>query len=112
MFCATIEITLLQFTSGTTGNPKGVTLSHHNLVNNAFNIGHRVGYDEEVLLKKRHNPINCHYDKHRCIVYAARCRSTIALATLPEPLLPFYTEPHLLSPAPGQPDTGRVFFIF
>merc|ERR1719300_1614023 len=38
----------IQFTSGTTGNPKGVTLSHHNLVNNAFNIGHRVGYDAEV----------------------------------------------------------------
>ena len=37
-----------KFTSGTTGNPKGVTLSHHNLVNNAFNIGHRVGYDQEV----------------------------------------------------------------
>ena len=41
----------VQFTSGTTGNPKGVTLSHHNLVNNAYNIGHRIGYDEEVLLK-------------------------------------------------------------
>ena len=41
----------VQFTSGTTGNPKGVTLSHHNLVNNAFNIGHRVGYDAEVFLK-------------------------------------------------------------
>merc|ERR1712106_883599 len=35
----------IQFTSGTTGNPKGVTLSHHNLVNNAFQIGHRIGYD-------------------------------------------------------------------
>jgi len=35
----------IQFTSGTTGKPKGVTLSHHNLVNNAFQIGHRIGYD-------------------------------------------------------------------
>jgi len=35
----------IQFTSGTTGNPKGVTLSHHNLVNNAFNIGYRIGYN-------------------------------------------------------------------
>ena len=38
----------IQFTSGTTGKPKGVTLSHHNLVNNAYNIGVRMGYDQEV----------------------------------------------------------------
>ncbi|GCC31551.1 hypothetical protein chiPu_0010010 [Chiloscyllium punctatum] len=35
----------IQFTSGTTGNPKGVTLSHHNIVNNARFIGYRMGYD-------------------------------------------------------------------
>jgi len=35
----------IQFTSGTTGNPKGVTLSHHNLVNNAYQIGQRIGYN-------------------------------------------------------------------
>jgi len=35
----------IQFTSGTTGKPKGVTLSHHNLVNNAFQIGYRIGYN-------------------------------------------------------------------
>lgn len=32
------------FTSGTTGNPKGVTLTHHNLINNAFFVGQRIGY--------------------------------------------------------------------
>lgn len=34
----------IQFTSGTTGSPKGATLNHHNIVNNAQYVGARLGY--------------------------------------------------------------------
>jgi len=37
----------IQFTSGTTGSPKGVVLSHYNLVNNSRQLGHRLGYDKK-----------------------------------------------------------------
>lgn len=34
----------IQYTSGTTGTPKGVTLTHHNILNNGFFIGQRLNY--------------------------------------------------------------------
>ena len=33
------EVINMQYTSGTTGFPKGVMLTHHNVINNGFNIG-------------------------------------------------------------------------
>ncbi|HSR25609.1 MAG TPA: AMP-binding protein, partial [Candidatus Eisenbacteria bacterium] len=36
----------IQYTSGTTGFPKGATLSHHGILNNGYFIGERLGYTE------------------------------------------------------------------
>ncbi|HET8794994.1 MAG TPA: AMP-binding protein, partial [Arthrobacter sp.] len=37
----------LQYTSGTTGFPKGATLTHHNILNNGFFIGELLNYTEQ-----------------------------------------------------------------
>jgi fatty-acyl-CoA synthase len=46
------EVINMQYTSGTTGFPKGVMLTHHNILNNGFHIGERQKFssDERVCL--------------------------------------------------------------
>ena len=41
------EVINMQYTSGTTGFPKGVMLTHHNIVNNGYNIGECMRFTEK-----------------------------------------------------------------
>ncbi len=41
------EVVNMQYTSGTTGFPKGVMLTHYNVVNNGFNIGECMKFTEK-----------------------------------------------------------------
>jgi fatty-acyl-CoA synthase len=41
------DIINIQFTSGTTGNPKGAALTHHNILNNAYQVARGMKFTEQ-----------------------------------------------------------------
>ncbi|XP_025086706.1 acyl-CoA synthetase family member 2, mitochondrial-like, partial [Pomacea canaliculata] len=57
----------IQFTSGTTGFPKGATLTHHNMINNAFNVGLRLDYHNRI------SRICCPVPLYHCIGMVLAC---------------------------------------
>ena len=89
----------IQFTSGTTGKPKGVTLSHHNLVNNAYNIGVRMGYDEEVSPVITTVSINILTSSNTESVFPSPSITASATSALHWEVS--FTEPPVSSPAPA-----------
>ncbi len=63
----------IQYTSGTTGSPKGVLLSHHNLLNNAFLIGNamRVSRADRLCCPvPMYHCFGCVMSSLLCLVYA------------------------------------------
>ncbi len=68
------EVVNIQYTSGTTGKPKGVLLSHRNLVNNAFLVGAGLRWSERdrlCLAVPMYHCFGCVMGSLQSIVYGA-----------------------------------------
>uniref|UniRef100_A0A914DMD3 Medium-chain acyl-CoA ligase ACSF2, mitochondrial n=1 Tax=Acrobeloides nanus TaxID=290746 RepID=A0A914DMD3_9BILA len=72
----------IQYTSGTTGNPKGATLTHHNIVNNAYFVGRRAGYHEHRSIICIPNPL---YHCFGCVMGSASAVMHFQTCVFPAP---------------------------
>ena len=68
------DVVNIQYTSGTTGKPKGVLLTHHNLVNNAYLVGRGLKWtdaDKLCLPVPLYHCFGCVMGSLQAIVYGA-----------------------------------------
>ena len=69
------EVVNIQFTSGTTGKPKGVQLTHHNLVNNAYLVGRCLKWTEDDILcmpVPLYHCFGCVMGSLQCLLFGAK----------------------------------------
>ncbi|KAE9420619.1 hypothetical protein Angca_003323 [Angiostrongylus cantonensis] len=72
----------IQYTSGTTGQPKGATLTHHNVLNNAYFIGIRAGYNEQKTIICIPNPL---YHCFGCVLGVLAALTHLQTCVFPAP---------------------------
>ncbi len=62
------DLLTLIYTSGTTGNPKGVMLTHHNILSNALSVSENLPTDQEIHRSLSFLPL-CHIFERTCFYF-------------------------------------------
>jgi fatty-acyl-CoA synthase len=73
--CDPREVVNIQYTSGTTGKPKGVLLTHHNIVNNAYLVGRCLQWTADDILcmpVPLYHCFGCVMGSLQCLVFGAK----------------------------------------
>jgi fatty-acyl-CoA synthase len=69
------EVVNIQYTSGTTGKPKGVLLTHHNLINNAYLVGRCLKWTADEILCSPvplYHCFGCVMGSLQCLLFGAK----------------------------------------